>query len=472
MFFTLSIPLWAARIENGGDVQFIDDYIKIKIVVSQIEVDELPQDINLPRVLLGGHFGLSFSDFDQSQILRETDSGSGTFYKYNEPEIRKAVNYNQPDDNIWFYWTVQQVGDITLEVIENQRKLSFYALVKPNRITIPAGQEAQSVTKLTGDNPKTLEYMVYFYYKESGEGQLIEKRQEFTHNIVYAKPDAKLEITSQSNAYKGALITWTPTADGTTIDYTDSEKRAPPSEVQLWWFDEDLTSVNLKGKKIDHTDGNHTDEGVTCTYTKDPCKIECGGGEEGDKYFVSTNQDTTTQWGTSTKPYRLGQARIDNLQADRKYKVILAYRQGAQWSECKEVTPYDSVTLAEHNGAEPAELGDPRCFIVTASYDSSFANHIPIFRWARDHILLKLPYGEVFVEYYYENSPPFAEAIRQSSTLQSLMRTLLWGPAMVLYALQYLVAHPLWTLFLLCLLGGFVIMSINLLRRKTLRLSL
>ena len=84
MFFTLSIPLWAGIIENGGDVQFIDDYIKIKIVVSQIEVDELPQDINLPRVLLGGHFGLTFFGYNQSQILRERDSGSGTFYKYND----------------------------------------------------------------------------------------------------------------------------------------------------------------------------------------------------------------------------------------------------------------------------------------------------------------------------------------------------------------------------------------------------
>ncbi|WP_087019666.1 S8 family serine peptidase [Thaumasiovibrio subtropicus] len=72
--------------------------------------------------------------------------------------------------------------------------------------------------------------------------------------------------------------------------------------------------------------------------------------------------------------------------------------------------------------ANIAEAPDSRCFVASYLYAQDIEK-VDNLRKFRDQILLKLPYGDEFVHYYYENSPLWVEKFRKSPTLT---RTVYW----------------------------------------------
>ena len=73
---------------------------------------------------------------------------------------------------------------------------------------------------------------------------------------------------------------------------------------------------------------------------------------------------------------------------------------------------------------EQSKLGDPRCFVVSAAY-GSFAQEVDLFRWFRDTLILATPGGEVAMDWYYNNSQPFADTIRENEWLRAVVLGLL-----------------------------------------------
>ncbi|MBU1085948.1 MAG: hypothetical protein KKD05_00335 [Candidatus Omnitrophica bacterium] len=69
--------------------------------------------------------------------------------------------------------------------------------------------------------------------------------------------------------------------------------------------------------------------------------------------------------------------------------------------------------------------GGGGCFIATAAFSTTMASEVKILCRFRDEYLLTNYWGTKFVKFYYRNSPPIADFIRQNETLKSIIRACL-----------------------------------------------
>jgi hypothetical protein len=88
------------------------------------------------------------------------------------------------------------------------------------------------------------------------------------------------------------------------------------------------------------------------------------------------------------------------------------------------------------------------CFIATAAYGSYLDPKVKVLRDFRDNYLLTNSIGTELVGFYYRNSPPIADYIRERETLRAIVRSLL---TVVIYSVEYPVPTAL-TLLLLAVL--------------------
>ena len=81
-----------------------------------------------------------------------------------------------------------------------------------------------------------------------------------------------------------------------------------------------------------------------------------------------------------------------------------------------------------------AEGGGGGCFIATAAYGSYLHPDVQLLRDFRDRHLLSNTMGRIFVNFYYQVSPPMANIIRQNEILRMVIRTML---APIIYLIKY-----------------------------------
>ena len=89
------------------------------------------------------------------------------------------------------------------------------------------------------------------------------------------------------------------------------------------------------------------------------------------------------------------------------------------------------------------------CFIATAAFGSYLDPKVKILRDFRDEYLLTNSLGTEMVEFYYRNSPPLADYIRDRETLRAIVRSLL---SAVIFSIEYPVPAGL-TLLLLVVIA-------------------
>ncbi len=78
--------------------------------------------------------------------------------------------------------------------------------------------------------------------------------------------------------------------------------------------------------------------------------------------------------------------------------------------------------------------GGGGCFIATAAYGSYLDPHVKVLRYFRDQYLLTNSLGQAFVQFYYRQSPPAADYIRQHEILRTVARCVLTP---IVYVIQY-----------------------------------
>lgn len=97
------------------------------------------------------------------------------------------------------------------------------------------------------------------------------------------------------------------------------------------------------------------------------------------------------------------------------------------------VTPREVHGLLENN---------QNCFISTAAYGSPLNAKVKTFRKFRDQYLNQFSLGREFVKFYYKNSPPIAETIRENKFLKVATQILLWPAWAISTAALYMGFMP------------------------------
>lgn len=98
-----------------------------------------------------------------------------------------------------------------------------------------------------------------------------------------------------------------------------------------------------------------------------------------------------------------------------------------------DVTPREVYGLLENN---------QNCFISTAAYGSPLNEKVKTFKLFRDQILSKFSLGQKFIKFYYQNSPPIAEEVKQNKYLKMATRALLWPAWAVSATVLYMGLMP------------------------------
>jgi hypothetical protein len=252
----------------------------------------------------------------------------------------------------------------------------------------------------------------------------------------YNSPDAKPENFAVSNGFKSLNLSWT-TGD---VSYTPATPVIPPQtpdQVLIIVFKPDAANVSLNAYKATNTPNIRGTPATTCNFNGDDACISCP-----DAWIDDIQNGNENIQFIGLEPNN-GSFLVRELTPDENYTVVLQYRQGVKRTECLVGIPKINYSVSELNGGEASRPGDPRCFIVSAAFDSPFNRHVDIFRWFRDTFLEPSSLGHDFVEFYYNHSQPFADLIKSSSFLQFVVRLFLYPLAFVLYGLQESIEYPL-----------------------------
>lgn len=93
------------------------------------------------------------------------------------------------------------------------------------------------------------------------------------------------------------------------------------------------------------------------------------------------------------------------------------------------------------------------CFIATACFGSINEPAVKLLRQFRDKFLLTNKPGQEFVSFYYSNSPPLADYIRQSEGKKLATRIIL----MPLIVIAYISLNPIWLILILVMLTAIIL---------------
>lgn len=193
------------------------------------------------------------------------------------------------------------------------------------------------------------------------------------------------------------------------------------------------TKISPTTAEFDKTEANQQDIEVSMTLngnTLDAVKNGTAVLNAGDDYFVEGNIVTIKK---------------EYLAAQEVGEVVLTF----DFSDGADLTLRVEVT----------EIID-ECFVATACFGSKYSPAVALLRQFRDQFLLTNKPGQTFVKFYYNNSPPIADFIRQSEGLKLLTRIAL--TPFIIFALACI--YQIQTIIVL--IGVIFIFLIHQLRKK------
>lgn len=148
-------------------------------------------------------------------------------------------------------------------------------------------------------------------------------------------------------------------------------------------------------------DGDDSDDSAGTTTTD-----ESGGifPDSGNSYNYNVVRHGQTNDGSGTGIYG---SDIYDITPDQRY-YVRAYAVLA-----------DSAVIY---GNEVSFITDDACFIATAAYGSFLDSHVSVLRQFRDRYMKPTRFGRHLISFYYRNSPPVADLIRESDAARTATR--------------------------------------------------
>ncbi len=149
--------------------------------------------------------------------------------------------------------------------------------------------------------------------------------------------------------------------------------------------------------------------------------------------------------------YRAGSGRIENTNNVPTLEPLVDVGFGEEYITTLLFDP-GNITLITEKPEPPEDDKDHdngvyvSCFIATAAYGSPFGPELTLLRKFRDNWLLPYRPGQVFVAWYYRNSPPIADYIAERDWLRALTRT-------SLMPLVYSIKYPFYALLIIALVA-------------------
>lgn len=428
-----------------GEITGSYDHLHLEISITGVPQSFLPSGLatSVQQLLQGGYLQIILLKSDSLPILpvtpgstQDTTGYSSKFYMQNATAnlTQNAADQTQIDIALVF------------DVYNNTSVVQSVAL----------SSLAETVTDSSGTSRQGIRINGQFVVKNQPPISL-----DPNPTIIYQnfnKPNEAPGSFALTPIHKGLSVSWT---SGTPVAYTGSDTATrTPSQVMVMLFDTTKFSGSIDGAIVDDTAGQ--DKTVSCPVdlNSSSCIGSCVGAATTDPVYIKQSQTNTTGLSVSIAN-NSGSFSLTDLDPNTTYVMVMQYLDGTKQTSCLSGEPELLSSFLELNGDKEATPGDPRCFIVSATYNSPFSKHVDIFRWVRDHLLLTNEIGHAFVDYYYDHAKPVADVIYAYPILQIPMQALLFVPALLFYSIKFFSEGPLGTLPLtLLFMMGFACVAL------------
>lgn len=429
-----AFPAYALKI-NLTKEEVVGDYSSIEGVVVFTEVKASRfNSANPTEVNLFNNLSFVLPDDDESEPI----------------QFNSGVDEVNDDTNNFFYWEglsasseINVNGTYTITV--------SFKISANDRI----GNEKKTIKDNLKKEDGSIRLWVYFLaLKDDGKSysDISNSTAKLEAKIeqLFAKPDAAPSDFAVTPNHLSLRVSWKSDEKAT---YTDGTTSKIPAKVLIMVFNEGESGLELDAKEVDNTNGEN--KAAKCTYTasEETC-ITCtdSEGKESTNTFVDLTQNNNGIYKFIDAD-NSGSYSVSGLDDKKSYTIALQYLEGVKRTVCVAKNPIRTYTWTELNGVKEAELGDPRCFIVSAAFGSPFAKHVSIFRWARDSFLLRFELGRQIVEFYYNTSEPFANYLKNSPNSSMVIRGMLYPVAGGLYLLKAGTNQPFFSLLIIFILS-------------------
>lgn len=452
LFLSASTTFAQQVTEVTGDV--VGDFEALKVNVTIVGIPKAEVKTSPTTTDLYNNLAISLPSYTKNTkpILNSANAAKITTTNTNPAFIWEGNSANLTQDKDPNLFKISY----TLTIRTNNKYSPTVALGDISKVSIDV--QAQFVQLLSNGN----------YDDPLGNASLGTKKVGTIQDILTSPKDAPVSF-DVAEADRGIKVSWDGSVNVKYVPTTDPEIEQEPDQVLIMVFDDAAQNITLKAKNA----------GKALPYTTNTSCLFNSGSIGGSDCITCSAPGANGTWITEEKPDNAGAVSwelvenngsyvVPGLTPNKEHTVVIQYQKGVKRTVCKKVTPYETTSLTEANGGEPAKPGDPRCFIVSAAFGSPFNRHVDVFRWARDRFLEPFSLGHSFVEFYYEYSQPFANLVKSSPALQTTVRLFLYPLAFLLYALQECTQYPTLSFSIAALL---ILFFMGMRRRKLSRVG-
>ena len=446
LVFLHTFRLLPYEIKQTGDEGFYTDAVVVLLNIQIDDVTEANLNKEGAKVLEGDFFDNRMLEIfvgskTTSIAMEGSDVGQDVKFVFERPTVRYGTDPNNVDNTVIFIDQIKIKPKNTTDTLLSTRTSDFILKLRFNAADEAVNDKTDSIrlTKL-----KAIPIEAPSGFGAGGAG------------------------------FKMGVAAWSKQGD---VRHSGSPSRLiPPSEMVLFRFGpSENESVNIKIVEDPTNNPDVTVDGTSDYVQADNCLTNCKKTSDNspvasENYFIGDKQVDSVKVNHITNLTEAGTKVYTDLNFGDNYRAVLQFKKGLARTTCINIEAQDNDTLAELNGEPEANLGDPRCFIVSASYGSPLADQVDLYRWFRDRVLLQTELGIRFVDFYYNHSEPIARVISESPLLQFFMQLVLLVPTCCLYLL-HMMGGAVWLNAILC---GFLLICVALfqLRRKKTRPSL